>query len=333
MPPSPIEHDRRGDETLHDFMWDFSNSYEWMERTSKFPPLVITIAVNGGIQGKERHPELPELPQEIAAQAQEAYEAGASIVHIHGRDSRNFTDCAEDPNVYLEINGLVRGMCPDVIINNTTGGGPNTTMTARIACLDALPEMASLNLGPDMQRFELAARKPPLAHPREAMLVDMCLPFTYGFIDELAAVMLEKGVKPELEIYHGGQYWVSRGLIDRELIKPPFVHQFVMGVQTCSYPTPWNVMEMLRELPGQSLFTVAGIGKFQWPLITLGIILGGDVRVGLEDNLYVARGQKLRGNGEAVEKVVRLAHELGREIATPAQAREMYGLSATPSKY
>ncbi len=318
---------------MEDVIWDFADSQQWMRRTSKLPPLVITVAVNGGIQGKESHPALPELPAEIAAQAGEAYEAGAAVVHIHGRDPGNFTNCAEDPAVYLEINGLVRARCPEIIINNTTGGGPTTTMEARIACLDALPEMASLNLGPDMERFELAARKPPLPHPREAMLVDMCMPFTYGFIDQLATVMLEKGIKPELEMYHPGEYWVSRGLIERDLIKPPYAHQFVMGVQTCSYPTPWNVLEMLRELPPDSLFTVASIGKFQWPLATLAIMLGGNVRVGLEDNLYLSRGVKLKGNGEAVEKVVRLARELGREIATPAQAREMYGLSPTPSTY
>ena len=145
--------------------------------------------------------------------------------------------------------------------------------------------------------------------------------------------MLAKGIKPELEIYQTGQYWVSRGLAKRGLITPPYAHQFVMGVQTGIYPTPWNVLNMLQELPRDSLFTVAATGKFQWPLVTMGIILGGNVRVGLEDNLYERRGRKLEGNGEAVEKVVRLAGEFGREIATPAQAREMLGLSATPSSY
>ena len=106
-----------------------------------------------------------------------------------------------------------------------------------------------------------------------------------------------------------------------------------MGVQTAMYPTPWNVLALIQELPSESLFTVAAIGKYQWPLVTLGMLLGGHVRVGLEDNLYERRGRKLAGNGEAVEKVVRLAGEFGRPIATPAQAREMLGLSATPSSY
>ena len=184
-----------------------------------------------------------------------------------------------------------------------------------------------------MERFELAARRPPLPHPREAMTIDMVMPFTYGFIDRLAGAMLEKGIKPELEVYHPGQYWVSRGLAESGLIKAPYSHQFVMGVQTAIYPTPWNVLKMLQELPSNSLFTVAALGKFQWPLTTMSIILGGHVRVGLEDNLYERRGRKLKGNGEAVEKVVRLAKEFGREIATPVQAREILGLSATPSSY
>ena len=318
---------------MQDHTWDYDDPYQWMERTTKFPPLIITVAVNGGIQGKESHPALPELPDEIAAQAQEGYEAGASVIHIHGRDPGNFTNCTEDPEVYREILGKVREKCPDLILNITTGGGPTTTDEGRIASLDAGPEMASLNLGPDMERFTLAARKPPLPHPREAMVVDMCMPFTYGFIDRLAGVMLEKGIKPELEMYHPGQYWVSRGLAERGLIRPPYAHQFVMGVQTGSYPTPWDVMAMLRELPPDSMFTVAGIGKYQWSLAATSIILGGNVRVGLEDNLYLNRGQKLKGNGEAVQKVVRLAKEFGREIATPAQARQMLGLSATPSTY
>jgi 3-keto-5-aminohexanoate cleavage enzyme len=318
---------------VQDYIWEYRDPHEWMRRTAKFPPMIITAALNGGIQGKESHDALPELPREIAAQARQAYEAGASIVHIHGRDPANFTNCTDDPEVYREILGLVREACPELILNITTGGGPTTTDEGRFAILDAGPEMATLNLGPDMERFELAARKPPLPHPREAMTVDMCMPFTYGFIDRLAEAMLAKGVKPELEVYQPGQYWVSRGLAERGLVKPPYAYQFVMGVQTAIYPTPWNVLALLQELPADSLFTVAAIGRYQWPLVTMGMILGGHVRVGLEDNLYERRGRKLEGNGEAVAKVVRLAHEYGREVATPAQAREMLGLSATPSSY
>jgi 3-keto-5-aminohexanoate cleavage enzyme len=318
---------------MDDHLWDYADTYEWMERTSKFPPMVVTVAVNGGIHGQESHPALPETPEEIAAQAQEAYAAGASIVHIHGRDPDNRTDCTGDPEVYREINGRVRELCPDIIINNTTGGGPSVTMAGRIACLDAMPEMASLNLGPDMSRYRLAARKAPLAHPREALVIDECTSFTYGIIEELATVMREKGIKAEMELYQPGQYWVSRSLIEQGLLQPPFVHQFVMGAQTSIFPTPENLLAMIRELPADSLFSVIGLGKFQWPLVTMGIIMGGNVRVGLEDNLYLNRGEKLSGNGAAVEKVVRIAGEFGRAIATPAQARAMVGVPAVPSSY
>ena len=333
MVPVMMSKVEKGEWRVDRAAWDFANPYEWMEHTSRMPPLVITVAVNGGIHGKESHPALPELPEEIACQAQGAYEAGASVVHIHGRDLSNVTNCTSDAAVYREINALVREKCPEIIINNTTGGGPTVTDEARIACLDALPEMATLNLGPDMERFVLAARQPPLLHPRDAIEVDLCMPFTYGFIDSLAAAMQEKGIKPELEVYQPGQYWVSRGLAASGLISEPYCHQFVLGVQTGSYPTPWSVLSLLQELPAGSLFTVAATGKHQWPLVTFALILGGNVRVGLEDNLYERRGRKLRGNAEAVEKVVRLAGELGRPIATPAQARQMWGLSATPSSY
>lgn len=318
---------------MDDLIWDYTSSYEWMERTTKLPPVIITVGVNGGIHGRESHDALPESPEDIAAQALEAYAAGASIVHIHGRDPSNLTNCTNDPEVYREINGLVREACPEMIINNTTGGGPTTTMEGRIACLDAMPEMASLNLGPDMSRYRLAARKPPLEHARDALVIDECMPFTYGIIEQLAAVMLEKGIKAEMEIYQPGQYWVSRELIEKGLLRKPYIHQFVMGAQTSIFPTPENVLVMLRELPPDSLFSVIGLSKYQWPLVAMGIIMGGNVRVGLEDNLYLSRGQKLRGNGEAVEKVVRLSSELGRQVATPSQARAMCGLSATPSTY
>lgn len=314
-------------------MWDRSDSYAWMEHTPIREPLIITCALNGGIQGKESHPSLPERPEEIAEEAYAAYRAGASIVHIHGRDPGNWGDCTNDPAVYRDINARVRERCPDIIINNTTGGGPTTTMEARIACLDALPEMASLNMGPDMSRFPLAERLPPLESPRPAMEVDICLPFTYGFIEKLAGAMQDRGIKAEMEIYQPGQYWVSQDLIDRGLLTSPFVFQFVMGAQTSIFPTPRNLLHMVSELPRRSVFSVIGIGKFQWPMAAMAILLGGNVRIGLEDNLYLKRGQKLTGNAEAVEKVVRLANELNREVATPSQARGIYGLAATPSSY
>jgi 3-keto-5-aminohexanoate cleavage enzyme len=313
--------------------WNYANSYEWMEKVTEMGPVIITCAINGGVQGKESHAALPETPEEIAEAVHEVYLAGASVVHIHGRSPSNWADCTDDPEVYRTINRLVRAACPDIIINNTTGGGPTTSMEDRIRCLEAQPEMASLNMGPDMSRFVVRERKAPLEHPHERLEYDVCIPFTYGFIEQLAGVMLEKGIKPEMEMYHPGEYWVAEQLISRGLVKPPYLFQYVMGYQTSSYPTPANLINLIGELPANALFAACGIGKFQWPMTTMSILMGGHVRVGLEDNLYVRRGQKLKHNREAVEKVARIAGELNREVATSAQAREMLGLSPTPSTY
>lgn len=311
----------------------FTDSYKWMEYESDKDPLIITVAVNGGIQGKELLDKIPETPDEIAIETCEAYKVGASVVHVHGRNPNNLAVCTEDPDVYREINYKIRAKCPDIIINNTTGAGMTTPMEARYRCLEAKPELASLNMGPDMSKFKLPPRKPPLLHPHNGWEFDGCIPFTYKSINKLIKIMIDNDIKPEMEMYHPGQYWVSRELIQQGLIKPPYLFQFVMGVQTSIFPTPWNLITMARELPDQSIFCVAGIGKYQWQMIAMSIMLSGHIRVGFEDNLYLKRGQKLKSNAEAVEKAVRIAKELNRPIATPAQAREIMGISPTSRIY
>jgi 3-keto-5-aminohexanoate cleavage enzyme len=316
-----------------DAVWNYADSYEWMKRAGKFEPLIVSCAVNGGVQGKEAHAAIPETADEVAEAAAGACEAGASIIHIHGRDPNRLWDCTGDPGVYLEINRKVRVACPEVIINNTTGGGFNTTQDDRLRQLDALPELASLNLGPVMDRFSMPPRPAPLPHPHDGFEIDECAPATYGEVEELAQRMLDLGVRPEIEIYSPGHFWVVMDLMERELIRPPYWFQFVLGTQTEIFPTPTNLLGMIREMPKGARFSVVGVGKYQWPLTTLSIILGGNVRVGLEDNLNERRGVRLQSNAEAVRKIVRIAGELGREVATPAQARELLGLPAKPRQY
>jgi 3-keto-5-aminohexanoate cleavage enzyme len=311
-----------------------ATSYEWMERArGGFDPLIVTCALNGGVQGKEANPALPETPAEIAQQAGEAYDAGASVVHVHHRSPRNWAETTMELEVAREVNARIRERCPEIVINNTTGGGPTTTMDDRYRGLEAGQELASLNMGPDMSRFRIAPRPAPLEHPHDGFVYDDCIPFTYGIVGKLATIMRERGVKPELEVYHPGQFWVTRFLLDEGLLEPPYLHQFVMGYQTSSFPTPQGLLDLARELPDGSIFAVCGIGPFQLPMTTMATLMGGHVRVGLEDNVYYSRGRKLRGNGEAVERAVRIARELNREVATPAQARELLGISAAPSRY
>ena len=119
----------------------------------------------------------------------------------------------------------------------------------------------------------------------------------------------------------------------QKLIDPPYLFQFVMGYQTSFYATPQNVLSFIHELPANSVYEVAGLGQFQLPMTVMSILLGGHVRVGLEDNIYYKRGQLLKSNAEAVERIVRIARDMNREIATPAQARQIFGVSSKPSKY
>jgi 3-keto-5-aminohexanoate cleavage enzyme len=314
-------------------VWAFGDSQAWMARARDgFAPMMITCAVNGGLQGREANAALPETPEEIAAQAGEAYDAGAVIVHVHARDPEDLASCARAADVFAEVNERIRDRCPEIIINNTTGGGPGVTMEDRLDCLEAQPEMASLNLGPEMSRYTLAPRPEPIPHPHEGYVYDDTIPFTYGSIEALAERMKQLGIRPELETYQPGHFWVSRALIEGGFIDPPYAHQFVMGFQTSSYPTVENVAALTRELPEGSIYFVCGVGVFQLPMTALSTLMGGHVRVGLEDNLYYSRGRKLRGNGEAVERAVRIARELNREVATCAQAREMLGLSEVPRR-
>jgi 3-keto-5-aminohexanoate cleavage enzyme len=314
--------------------FDYTDSYAFMERVREgMPPLLICVACNGGIQGKEANDVIPETADEIAESVGAAYDAGAAMVHIHARDPEDLTKGARSPEPWREVLGKVRARCPEIIINATTGGGPNMTMEERASSLAARPEVASLNLAPDMSRFRLKERKAPLPNPRPALEIDECIPFTYGQIHEFAALMKSSGIKPEMEVYHPGCAWGVQYLIENGLVEKPYWIQTVMGYQTGSYPTVENVLHMLKDFPKDALWLCSAIGAYQLPLTTLATLMGGHVRVGLEDNVYYARGKKASSNAQLVERAVRIAHELNRPVATPAQARAMLGLKSQPSNY
>jgi 3-keto-5-aminohexanoate cleavage enzyme len=309
--------------------WRYTDAYEYMRVVREgMPPVIICCACNGGIQGKEYNPAIPETPAEIAASVHEAYQAGASMVHVHARDPANLPGPARTVEQWKEVTERVRDRCPDIIINNTTGGGPGMTDEERLASIEAMPDVASLNLVPDMSRFRLKARPATLPHPREAFDYDDCWPVSYRLVTWFATEMKKRGIKPELETYHPGGAWVIRDLIQQGLVDKPYWIQTVMGYQTSSFATVPHVLDLLRDFPDDTVWLCSGIGPFQLPMTTLALLLGGHVRVGLEDNVYYKRGELAQSNAQLVERAVRLAEELGREVATPAQAREMLGLGA-----
>jgi 3-keto-5-aminohexanoate cleavage enzyme len=244
----------------------------------------------------------------------------------------NFTLTTSNPDDYSRVNRLIRERCPDIIINNTTGGGPWLTVEQRMCCLyaDPKPDMASLNLGPFVLKVPIKERKHPLTHPRDGYLFDACIPASYSDINLYAKTMKERGIKPEIEMYHPGQYWILQDLMREGNIAPPYMIQFVMGFQTSSYPTPANVLSFVNELPPNAMFALIGVGPFQIAMNAMGIILGGHVRVGMEDNIYFKKGEKVKSNAQLVERVRKIAELMNREVATVVQAREMLGLTAKP---
>lgn len=318
-----------------DAVFKYTDAYEWMPRVAKstLPPLIVACAITGGVQGKEANINLPETAEEQADQAYEAYKAGATMIHIHARDPQAYYTSSGKSEVYYNVNKKIRERCPDVIINNTTGGSAGMTLEERMKCLDARPEVASLNMGPEMYRFRIKERKAPIQHPRPEFFEEGLIHASFKQLEDFNRTMKERGVKPELEFYNGSNFYAMQNLIDKGLVVPPYLCQFVMGSQSALFPTPENLLRMVDELPGNCIWEAIGTGPFQLPMNVMGIILGGHVRVGMEDNVYLSRGKLLTSNREAVERIVRVCHDLNREVATPAQAREMMGLSATPSVY
>ena len=189
-------------------------------------PLIIAVAITGGLLGKELKPNHPEKPKEQAQQTYDCYNAGASMVHINARDQKNLSVPTCDAAVYWRINALIREKCPEIIINNTTGGGIGS-FEERLQPIDAGPEVASIDMGPLALKFVL--KKRPDAGRPEELAFEGVLPATFGSTEKYAKAMLDKGIKPGLEVWHTGQLWLVRNLIDKGLVEPPYLIQFVMG--------------------------------------------------------------------------------------------------------
>ncbi|MEM2868032.1 MAG: 3-keto-5-aminohexanoate cleavage protein [Candidatus Bathyarchaeia archaeon] len=318
--------------------WNYNDPLEYVQRVRRgtLPPLIISVALTGGVHGKEVNPNLPETPDEQAQQAYEAYLAGASIVHVHARDPKTgYATPSTSPDDYRIINRKIRELCPDIIINNTTGGGLGLSTEERMRSLEADPEIASLNMGPLAWKALLKKREPPLTGRPEDVLVDSIWPPTFSWRETelFAQKMLEKNIKPEMEVYHQGQFQLVYNLIEKNLVRPPYLIQFVMGPPSSVLPTPQNLISMLYHAPPNSIISVAAIGPFQTLLATIAIAMGLHVRVGLEDNIYYRRGELAKSNAQLVERIVRISKELDRPIATPAQAREILGIPKEPKKY
>lgn len=317
---------------------NYHDPYEFLERLRKntMPPLIITVAVTGGVAGKESNMNLPETPEEQADSIYQAYRAGAAMVHIHCRDPKSgYATTSVVTEHYHALNKEVRERCPDIIINNTTGASPGTPREMALNSLYANPEMASLNCGPLILKAKLLKRQPPLSGRDEDIDVSgtVAAPVTYKETEWFAAEMKKHGIKPELEVYHTQQLNLVDNMRRMNLLDDPISISAIFADSIGTVPTLPNIAAMMAGVPKGGLFSVIGVGLVQSKVLPIAIAMGANVRVGFEDNIYNRRGELLKTNAQAVEKVIRLAEEIERPVATPTQAREILGISKIPSKY
>ncbi|WP_302081935.1 3-keto-5-aminohexanoate cleavage protein [Salinibaculum rarum] len=270
-------------------------------------PVVVTAALTGGIQGKEANPAIPETPEEIGQAAAEVEEAGAAVVHLHARRPNGERAFATER--FQEIDDAVRQSTDDIVIQHSTGGtgAPDELRHAPLRT-DPPPEMASLDMGPLNRYDHLTSEN------------------TRGLVDSLHAEMVDRGIKPELEVFNDGHINEVHGLLDRRDLADPLYATLIFGPGGLTRPRPQNFLNAIDNLPEGTQFNTLGFGRHQLPFAALGLLFGGNVRVGLEDNVYVRRGELATSNAQLVERVVDLANLLGRPVATPTQAREQLSL-------
>lgn len=268
--------------------------------------LIITAAICGAEVLKEHNPAVPYKVEEFVREAKAAYNAGASIIHLHVRwDDGTPT---QDKNRFKEVMDAIYAEIPDVIIQPSTGGAVGMTDDERLQPLELAPEMATLDCG-------------TLNFGPVDIFVNTEKTIIY-FAEKMNAI----GVKPEIEVFDKSMIDTALRLHKKGIIKDPMHFDFVMGVQGGIGGSLRDFVFLRHSIPANATYTVAGIGRFEFPLAMAAIIDGGHVRVGLEDNVYISKGVLAKSNGELVEKVVRMAKELGREIASPNEAREILGL-------
>ncbi|MGA2333394.1 MAG: 3-keto-5-aminohexanoate cleavage protein [Syntrophales bacterium] len=294
---------------------------------------VITAAITGSIHTPTMSEYLPITPQQIADEAVRAYEAGAAVCHVHARNPETGMP-VPDVNLMKEIITKIKSRC-NIVVCITTGGGLGMTVEQRVAPVTMYkPELASFNAGSiNFALFHAIPRFKEFKFPWEkqylGMSEDFIFPNTFKSMREYCAIFAEHGTKPEFEIYDSGMVNNIAFMIEAGYVKKPVYIQFVMGVLGGITPSSENLMflaDYAKKLIGDFEFSVCVAGRAQFPICTQSLLIGGNCRVGLEDNLYLDRGKMAKSNAEQVAKMVRIARELGIDPATPDEARQILGL-------
>jgi uncharacterized protein (DUF849 family) len=294
---------------------------------------IITAAITGGIHTPTMTAYLPITPKEIADEAVRAWEAGAAVAHIHARDPETGQP-SPSLDLFREVITEVKARC-DMVLCLTTGGASGMTAEQRVAVIPMFkPELASLNFGSlNFALFPVVSQFKEFKFPWEAQYLSMSEDFifhnTFKTLREFSRFFKENETKPELEIYDVGMLNNVAFMIEQGHLKKPVYLQFVMGILGGIPATVDNLMflyKTARETIGDFVWSVCAAGRHQMRMCTTALLIGGNARVGLEDNLYVEKGRMAKSNAEQVEKIVRIARELGIEPATSDEARQILGL-------
>jgi 3-keto-5-aminohexanoate cleavage enzyme len=287
---------------------------------SSADPVLITCAISGAIANRDQCPALPYTPEEYAAEARRIVDEGGAMIHVHARTREGVPSYEVED--FRAITEAIRAEVEDVIVNYSTGA-IGVPLEKRIAYLRALrPDVAALNMG-SMNYAKYSRR-------RKDFVFKAVFENSFDTIIELLEAMNELGIRPEHECFDAGHVANLDPLIDMGLLSQPLQVQCVMGVNGGIRPSARNLAVMADQIPGgpdgPSNWGVIGISREQWMLVAAGLTLGGNVRVGLEDNFYLPNGEMARSNGDLVAKARGMAEDVGRRPASVAEAREMLGV-------
>jgi 3-keto-5-aminohexanoate cleavage enzyme len=268
--------------------------------------LIITACICGAEVTKKHNPAVPYTAEEIAAEAKRSYDAGASVIHLHVREDDGTP--TQSASRFKACMDAIRGVCPEIIIQPSTGGAVGMSNEERLQPVTLDPEMATLDCG-------------TCNFGGDDIFVN-----TENTIIRFSEEMSGRGIKPELEVFDKGMIDMAVRLGKKGYIRSPMHFNFVMGVNGGISGEPRDLVFMRESIPQDATFTTSGVGRFEFPMVTLSILMGGHARVGFEDNVYLEKGVLAGSNADLVAKTVRIAKELGREIASPREARRILGL-------
>jgi uncharacterized protein (DUF849 family) len=285
---------------------------------SKEDPVVITCAISGAIANREQCPAIPYTPDEYGAEAKRIVDEGGVMIHIHARTPEGIPSYEIDD--FAAITEAIRSNVDDVIINYSTGT-VGVSIEKRVAYLEALkPEVAALNMG--------SMNYAKYSKSRKEFVFKTVFENSFDEIIELLTALNANGIKPEHECFDIGHIGSLHPLVDMGLLKQPLHIDCVMGVLGGIPASKNNMAAMVDNMPDQSHWGVVGISRDQWMLIEAALDLGGSIRVGLEDNLYLPSGEMAGSNGELVAVARQMTEAAGRRPATVAEARGLLGISA-----